>query len=130
MATWFNLPLITGEIEDRWYPAGNGLLPLFSATLYTAQGRRLTFLRRAVSLARALAPIGELGMFCAPEPRLVLHIRDPLAGDTFMPLAGPLETEEKWADAAIERLKASGHWRRLGTVMSTKSGRHDIVRSD
>jgi hypothetical protein len=69
-------------------------------------------------------------MFCAPEPGLVLHIRDPLAGDTFMPLAGPLETEDEWAEAAIERLKASGHWRRLGTVMSTKSGLHDIVRAD
>ena len=112
MATWFNLALIASEIGDRWYPAGNGSLPLFTAALYTSQGRRLTFLRRAVSLARALAPIGELGMFCAPEPRLVLHISDPLAGDTFMPLAGPLQTEDEWAEAAIERLKALGHWRR------------------
>jgi hypothetical protein len=112
MATWFNLALIAREIGDRWYPSGNGSLPMFTAALYTAQGRRLTFLRRAVSLARALAPIGELGMFCAPEPRLVLHISDPLAGDTFMPLAGPLQTEDEWAEAAIERLKALGHWRR------------------
>ena len=113
MATWFNLALIASEIGDRWYPAGNGSLPLFTAALYTAQGRRLTFLRRAVSLARALAPIGELGMFCAPEPRLVLHIRDPLACDTFLPMAGPLENDNGWAEAAIERLKAS---KQLGPV--------------
>jgi hypothetical protein len=68
-------------------------------------------------------------MFCAPEPRLVLHISDPIA-DTFLAMAGPLETDDEWAKVAIERLKASGHWRRLGTVMSTKSGVHDIVRSD
>ena len=113
MATWFNLALIAGQIGDRWYPAGNGSLPLFSASLYTSQGRRLTFLRRAVSLARALAPIGELGMFCAPEPRLVLHISDPLAGDIFLPMAGPLETNYEWPKVPIERLKAS---KQLGPV--------------
>jgi hypothetical protein len=108
MATWFNLALIARQIGDRWYPEGNGSLPLFSAALYTAQGRQLTLLRRTVSLARALAPIGELGMFLAPEPRLVLHIGDPLFGDMFLALAGPLESEDGWAEAAIERFKASG----------------------
>jgi hypothetical protein len=128
VATWFNLPLITSEIGDCYYTAGP--LALFTATLYTAQGRRLTLHLRTVSLARALAPIGELGMFLAPEPRLVLHISDPIAGDTFLALAGPLETEDGWAGAAIERLKASSNWGLLGTAMSTKSGLHDIVRSD
>ena len=47
-------------------------------------------------------------MYLALEPRLVLHIGDPQAGDTFLPLAGPLETEDGWAEAAIERLKGSG----------------------
>ena len=108
MATWFNLTLITREIGDRWYPPANGSLPLFTAALYTARGRRLTCLRRAVSLARALASIGELGVFRAPEPRLVLHIRDPLAGDMFLALAGPLESDDGWLEAAIERLKAVG----------------------
>jgi hypothetical protein len=85
----------------------NGSLLLFTAGLYTAQGRRLTSLRRAVSLARALAPIGELGMFRALEPRLMLHIRDPLAGDAFLALSRPLENDDGWAGAAIKRLKAS-----------------------
>ena len=106
MATWFNLRLITSEIGDRFYPLGDGPLGLFTAGLYTAQGRRLTSRLRAPSLARALAPIRELGMFRAPESRLVLHIKDPLTGDTFLPLAGPEETDDEWAEAAIERLKA------------------------
>jgi hypothetical protein len=126
MATWFNLTLITSEIGDRWYPAPNGSLPLFTAALYTAQGRRLTSLRRAVSLARALAPIGELGMFCAPEPRLVLHIRDPLAGDVFLPLGGPRDTDDGWAEAVIERLKSSGH---LASVYPPRSGDAQILES-
>ena len=46
-------------------------------------------------------------MFRAPEARLVLHIQDPVTGDAFLPLAGPLETDDAWAEAAIERLKAS-----------------------
>jgi hypothetical protein len=37
----------------------------------------------------------------------VLHISDPLAGDTFLPIAGPLETDDEWMKVAIERLKAS-----------------------
>jgi hypothetical protein len=45
-------------------------------------------------------------MYRAPEARLVLHIHDPIAGDEFLPLAGPLETES-WAEAAIELLKLS-----------------------
>jgi hypothetical protein len=107
MATWFNLALIASEIGDRWYPAANGSLPLFRAALYMAQGRRLTSLWSAISLARALAPIGELGMFRAPGPRLMLHIRDQLAGDAFLALSGPLENDNGWAEAAIKRLKAS-----------------------
>ena len=106
MATWFNLPLITSEIGDRFYPLGDGPLGLFTAGLYTAQGRRLTSRLRAPSLAGALAPINELGMFRAPESRLVLHIGDPLTGDTFLPLAGPGEIDDKWVEAAIERLRA------------------------
>jgi hypothetical protein len=46
-------------------------------------------------------------MFCAPEPRLVLHIRDPLAWDAFLALSGPLEKDNGWAEAATKRLKAS-----------------------
>jgi hypothetical protein len=108
VATWFNLPLIMSEIGDRWYPVGNGPLVLFTAVLYTAQGRQLSLRTRAPSLARALDPIAEMGLFRAPEARLVLHIVDPVTGDTFLPLAGPLETDDGWAAAAIERLKASG----------------------
>jgi hypothetical protein len=126
MATWFNLALITSEIGDRWYPAVNGSLLLFTAGLYTAQGRRLTSLRRAVSLARALAPIGELGMFLVPEPRMVLHISDPLAGDVFLALAGPLESDDGWAEVAIERLKSSGH---LAPVYPPRSGDAQILES-
>jgi hypothetical protein len=107
MATWFNLSLIASEIGDRWYPLGDGPLLLFTADLYTAQGRRLTSRLRAVSLARALAPVRELGMFASPEPRLILHITDPLAGDTFLPLVGPQETEDGWVEAAIVQLKDS-----------------------
>jgi hypothetical protein len=61
MATWFNLALITSEIPDRSYPPDNGPLVLFTATLYTTQGQRLSLHLRAVSLARALEPIAELG---------------------------------------------------------------------
>jgi hypothetical protein len=63
--------------------------------------------KRAVSLAGALTLIAELGMFRAPEPRLMLHIRDALAGDAFLALSGPLENDDGWAEAAIKRLKAS-----------------------
>ena len=38
VATWFNLTVITSEIEDRWYPAKGGPLVLFAAALYTVQG--------------------------------------------------------------------------------------------
>ena len=106
MATWFNLRFITAEIPDRYYRAGP--LALFSAELFTAGGRPLTVCHRAVSLARALVPIAELGMFRAPEARLILHVRDPLMGDQFLALAGPLETDLDWAVAAIERVKDSG----------------------
>jgi hypothetical protein len=118
MATWFNLSLIASEIGDRYYPIGDGPLLLFTAALYTAQGRRLTFRLRAVSLACALAPIWELGMFLAPEPRLVLHIGDPLMGDTFLPLAGPQETDSGWAEAAVEQLKASGQLASNGLALT------------
>jgi hypothetical protein len=108
MATWFNLSLVASEIGDRYYPTGKGPLLLFTAILYTARGRQLTPCVRAVSLARALSPIWDLGMFPSPEPRLVLHIGDPLRGDVFLPLAGPQETDEGWVETAIEELKASG----------------------
>jgi hypothetical protein len=106
MATWFNLSLVASEIGDRYYPPGNGPLLLFTAVLYTARGRQLTPCVRAVSLARALSPIWELGMFPSPEPRLVLYIGDPLKGDVFLPLAGPQETDDGWVEMAIEQLKA------------------------
>ena len=108
MATWFNLPLITSEIGDRWYPLGNGPLVLFTVVLYSAQGRQLSLRTRAPSLARALDPIAEMGMFQSPESHLLLYIADPVTGDRFVPLSGPLETDDGWAAAAIERLKASG----------------------
>ena len=106
MATWFNLRLITAEIPDRYYRGGP--LAMFSAELSTARGRPLTMRHRAVSLARALAPIADLGRFRAPEARLILHLRDPLMGDQFLAFAGPLETDLDWAIAAIEEVKASG----------------------
>jgi hypothetical protein len=108
MATWFNLSLIASEIGDRYYPPGDGPLLLFTAVLYTAHGRQLTPCVRAVSLARALAPVWELGMFPSPEPRLVLHIGDPVSGDVFLALAGPQVSDDGWAEAAIEQVKASG----------------------
>jgi len=119
MATWFNLSLIASEIGDRYYPTEKGPLFLFTAALYTAQGRQLTHRRCAVSLAGALANIGELGMFPSPEPRLVLHIEDPLRGDVFLPLAGPHEADDRWVEAAIERLKASGHLAQFASGGST-----------
>jgi hypothetical protein len=105
MATWFNLRCITAEIPDRHNRGGP--LALFSAALFTAGGRQLTMRKRAVSLAGALTLIAELGMFRAPEPRLMLHIRDPIVGDAFLALSGPLESDNAWAEAAIEQLKAS-----------------------
>jgi hypothetical protein len=108
MATWFNLSLIASEIGDRYYPAAGGPLLLFTAVLYTASGRQLTSRRRAVSLARALAPVWELAMFPSPEPRLVLHIIDPLLRDTFLPLTGPVETDDGWLEGAIPMLKTFG----------------------
>jgi hypothetical protein len=107
MATWFNLSLIASEIGDRYYPAADGPLLLFTAVLYTAGGRQLTSRRRTVSLARALAPVWELGMFPSPEPRLVLYIGDPIRGDLLLPLAGPHEIDDGWVEAAIEQVKAS-----------------------
>jgi hypothetical protein len=45
-------------------------------------------------------------MYRAPEARLVVHIRDQLAGDTFLALSGPLERDNEWVWPAIERVKA------------------------
>jgi hypothetical protein len=106
MSTWFNLQLLA-EIADRGYfRQDDGTLPLFEAALYTGDARPiLGTCHHAAFLSRALAPIRDLGMFRAPGPRLVLHISDPLAGDTFLALEGPLETENGWAQAAIDRLK-------------------------
>jgi hypothetical protein len=105
MSTWFNLALLS-EIADRGYfRQDDGTLPLFEAALYTGDGRPILGTHHhAAILSRALAPIRDLGMFRAPAPRLVLHISDPLAGDTFLALEGPLETEEEWAKATIERI--------------------------
>jgi hypothetical protein len=107
MATWFNLGLL-GEIEDRsYFRQDDGTLPVFEAALYTGDGRPIPGTRhQAVFLSRALAPIRDLGMFRAPGARLVVHISNPLAGDTFLALEGPNETEAGWAERAIERLKA------------------------
>jgi hypothetical protein len=102
MATWFNLRFITAEIPDRYYQGGP--LALFSAELFTAGGRQLTMRKQAVSLAGALMLIAHLGMFRAPEPRLILHFHDPITGDYFLPLAGPLEADSKWEEDAIDRL--------------------------
>src|SRR5262245_24760717 len=107
MATWFNLTLIASEIDDRWYPAQGGLL-LFAVGLYTSGGKQVVPSVHTVSLAGALALIARQGMFRSPESRLILHIADPLLGDEFVPLAGPLETGDEWAAAAVEQLKASG----------------------
>jgi hypothetical protein len=112
MATWFNLRLIAAEIPDRY--CRGGPLVLFSAELFTAGGRQLTMRKRAVSLAGALTLIAELGMFRAPEARLILHLYDPVTGDRFLPLAGPLESDQGWEVAAIERLKVSGQLTPLG----------------
>jgi hypothetical protein len=115
VATWFNLTLLD-EIADRGYFRGeNGTVRVFETALYTADARPILGTRHnAVFLSRALAPIRRLGMFQAPAPRLVLHIRDPLVGDRFLALAGPNETESGWAEAAIERLKASKQLDSLG----------------
>ena len=121
VATWFNLSLIISEIEDRWYPVGNGPLVLFTAVLYTAQGRQLSLRSRSVSLARALDPIAEMGMFQSPESHLLLYIADPVTGDRFVPLSGPLETDDAWAAAAIERLKASGATGAAGLRLGTET---------
>jgi hypothetical protein len=72
--TWFNLPLITSEIGERWYPGRRSAGPVHSSAVRKTGASRWP----ALSRARALAPVSELGMFLAPEPRLVLHRRSAL----------------------------------------------------
>jgi hypothetical protein len=121
VVTWFNVPLIASEIGDRYYPGEK--LMLFTAALYSAPGRRLTIERRAVSLARALAAGASLGMYRAPEARLVVHIRDPLAGDTFLALNGPFERANEWVSRAIKRVKA------LWQPVEVRNSNADDIRS-
>ena len=107
MATWFNLALIARQIGDRWYPAGNGSLPLLRQRCTLRKGGGLLSSGAPSRSPGRSRPSASWACF-VPEPRLVLHISDPLAGDIFLPMAGPLETNYEWPKVPIERLKASG----------------------
>lgn len=114
MATWFNLG-VGGELAgesgaDRTPETGRhgARLPVARATLFDDEGRQLTAMFSTVSRQSALDHIANLGMRVFDSPRLLLYIKEPFAEAEFIPLPGPLETDDCWAHAAIARLKVSG----------------------
>jgi hypothetical protein len=104
MATWFNLAWLA-ETPDPGDRTESEALTLFSATIYTAEGKRVSSRYRSVSRALVLARLGQLGMFRSSEPRLFVRIEDPMFGDTWIPLTGPQEADEAWVTPALERVK-------------------------
>jgi len=104
MATWFNLGWLAefSAWDDR---TGSDPFSLFSATVYSAAGKRISSRYRAVSRSRVLARLGELGMFRCSEPHLFVRVEDPFDGDSWIALAGPQETDEAWIGQALERVK-------------------------
>jgi hypothetical protein len=104
VSVWFNLKSLVEEIPDRGYfRQEDGELPLFEVWLLAEDGRTIASSSGAI-LSRALRPIGAMGMLCAPSRRLILHIHDPLEGDSFLAVSDA-PADDQWAEAAIEQLK-------------------------
>jgi hypothetical protein len=85
MATWFNLSLIASELGEPLLSAQPWFRCFCSPQVVhrpRPPGSRPACV--PVSLARAMVPNREAGNVLTPQPRLLLHIGDPLNGAAFL----------------------------------------------
>jgi hypothetical protein len=74
--------------------------------LYSADGEpAIRLWSVAVSLADSLPPFLRCGWLKLQEPRLIVHIEDPLLGDRFVPFSAVEENATDWAGEAIARVR-------------------------